>query len=351
MNYDKYDMINIILSNINAISDIKILEDVLNLISRQQFQRDAVGDTYIVNLEDIQGWIISYDIPSLPIRSNPDTTWIKRNKITLPIKMPAGIYKTVLVGKNHPGAPSGGMDLSFQKSPSSDPNEEDNISLGSGAFGHVYLREDRRKNRFAVKVAIDPLNDEAYILASLDHPNIVRFEELIVLQKCDICTLDKFPGFLVMEEVKGHVLDIGSMIRSNPWSVKKLKYMFNQLIHAVSYMHEAGVAHNDLFPYELFESGAQWPNMDNLLITSKLFNLTIIDFGLAITKDNPKFTKVVKNEVWGCNVLVGMMGNLPIPQSRRSQDFLNLIELVGKSHNIPLQEIIRQPWLGWQIAG
>ena len=53
--------------------------------------------------------------------------------------------------------------------------------IGGGRFGDVHLVEDTLiKKKFAMKVAkassnIKAFLDEAKILASLDHPNIVRF--------------------------------------------------------------------------------------------------------------------------------------------------------------------------------
>lgn len=134
--------------------------------------------------------------------------------------------------------------------------------LGGGAFGDVYLATDTLIEKdFAIKVSrlrkrdIQILKEEARLLASLNHPNIVRFYNV-----------DEIDGklVLVMEYVDGsslrEILDKGRL------EISKAIEIIMKVLEGLSYAHSKGVIHRDLKP-------------ENILIEGE--NVKITDFGLA----------------------------------------------------------------------
>ena len=138
-----------------------------------------------------------------------------------------------------------------------------NAWLGGGQFGDVYLAWDTILEReFAIKVArmreqdIVMLKDEAKLLASLNHPNIVRFFNIDIIEGKLV---------LVMEYIKGKSLR-DMLTKGKLPCDKAINYMV-QMLDAIHYAHTRGVIHRDLKP-------------ENILITSD-DTVKITDFGLG----------------------------------------------------------------------
>jgi DNA helicase-2/ATP-dependent DNA helicase PcrA len=138
--------------------------------------------------------------------------------------------------------------------------------LGGGRFGDVFLARDTILDKeFALKVSrmrkeeISMLKDEAKLLASLNHPNIVRFYNIDFID-------NKF--VLVMEYIKGQILR--DIITQGGIAISEVVNIAMQILNAVYYAHSQQVLHRDLKP-------------ENILITKKE-NTNIVkvtDFGLA----------------------------------------------------------------------
>jgi len=160
------------------------------------------------------------------------------------------------------------------------PNYKIKKTLGEGGMGTVYLAEHELIGR---KVAIKSLHPnltsnkqfilrfrrEAKLLASLDHPNIVRLNEYIEHE-------GRF--FLIMEYVDG--LELNTYINKLKGAVpeNKLIILFSKILDAIAYAHRKGMVHRDLKP-------------SNIIIT-KDENIKILDFGIAkLVKDNKELTK------------------------------------------------------------
>ena len=160
------------------------------------------------------------------------------------------------------------------------PNYKIIKSLGEGGMGTVYLAEHELIGR---QVAIKSLHSnltsneqfilrfrrEAKLLASLDHPNIVRLNEYIEHE-------GRF--FLIMEYVAGSELNtyINKVIGGIP--EKKLIILFSKILDAIAYAHRKGMIHRDLKP-------------SNIIIT-KDESVKILDFGIAkLVKENKELTK------------------------------------------------------------
>lgn len=135
--------------------------------------------------------------------------------------------------------------------------------LGGGRFGDVFLAYDTiLETNFALKISrmrkeeIVMLKDEAKLLASLNHPHIVRFYNIDIIE-------NKF--VLVMEYIKGKTLR--DIIKEGGIKIDEATNIITQILDAISYAHKIGVLHRDLKP-------------ENVLITeSGLIKIT--DFGLA----------------------------------------------------------------------
>lgn len=122
--------------------------------------------------------------------------------------------------------------------------------IGKGGMGEVYRARDSRLGRdVAVKVlpeggrldpeALQRLDREARLLASLNHPNIATLHGLE--------TEDALQG-LVMELVEGETLDARIARASHGLPVGEAIEIAGQIAAALDAAHERGVIHRDLKP-------------------------------------------------------------------------------------------------------
>ncbi|MEO0185503.1 MAG: UvrD-helicase domain-containing protein, partial [candidate division WOR-3 bacterium] len=135
--------------------------------------------------------------------------------------------------------------------------------LGGGRFGDVFLAYDTiLETQFALKISrmrkeeIVMLKDEAKLLASLNHPNIVRFYNIDFIE-------NKF--VLVMEYIKGKSLR--EVIKKGGIEINEFLNIAQQILDGINYAHKIGVLHRDLKP-------------ENMLMTENN-TIKITDFGLA----------------------------------------------------------------------
>ncbi len=137
--------------------------------------------------------------------------------------------------------------------------------IGGGQFADVFLVLDTiTEKRYALKVSrtrekdIEMLKREAQLLASLEHPNIVRFY-----------TAELIEGKLaiVMEFVDGYSLR--KLIEEEaPLDETRAISIITDVLEALSYAHSRGVLHRDIKP-------------ENIMLTRDgVVKLT--DFGLAV---------------------------------------------------------------------
>lgn len=140
--------------------------------------------------------------------------------------------------------------------------------IGRGGMSTVYLAE-RTDGTFEQNVAIkvlqrDATSDETLrrfrmerrILASLDHPGIVRIQ--------DGGVVDGRP-YLVMEYVEGERID--RWCDAQRLTVRKRLHLFRQVLDAVASAHRSLVVHRDLKP-------------DNILVDGT-GRVRLLDFGIA----------------------------------------------------------------------
>jgi cyclin-dependent kinase len=146
--------------------------------------------------------------------------------------------------------------------------DSDKDKLGEGTYGIVHraLNEETGKLVALKRIRLESVEEgvpctairEIGLLIELDHPNIVKLEEIIsdetsltlVFEYCDLDLkkyLDKYNGFI------------------RPSVMKSFLY---QLLLGVAYCHEVHILHRDIKP-------------QNLLININTLELKIADFGLA----------------------------------------------------------------------
>ena len=138
--------------------------------------------------------------------------------------------------------------------------------LGSGGMGDVFEAQDLQLPRsVAVKVlkpslltsvtAVKRFQREAWLAASLNHPNICTILEV---GECDGIS------FIAMELLRGESLK--QRLRSRPLTIRELLAIASDVGHALVAAHGASIVHRDLTPANIFltDRGAK-----------------LLDFGLA----------------------------------------------------------------------
>lgn len=154
--------------------------------------------------------------------------------------------------------------------------------LGTGGMGWVYIAEPQAgkgdpNQRFAIKVLSDRIKHDVGIRArfelesraglKLNHPNIVR-----TLKYGLTNDLYGEVPFMVMEYVEGINLQDLMRLRQGPLPWPQAAECIRQAAVGLQHAHEHGMVHRDIKP-------------TNLLIT-KDGNVKILDFGLALLKDD-----------------------------------------------------------------
>ncbi|KAJ8258006.1 hypothetical protein GJAV_G00192090 [Gymnothorax javanicus] len=144
--------------------------------------------------------------------------------------------------------------------------------LGSGAFSEVYLvRERKTGNDFAMKCVKKKqkknniLENEIAVLRRIQHENVVRLEQFYE---------SRTHYYLVMELVSGGEL-FDRILDRGVYTEKDASMVIQQVLNAVTYLHQNGIVHRDLKP-------------ENLLYYSQDENskIMISDFGLSKMQEN-----------------------------------------------------------------
>lgn len=141
--------------------------------------------------------------------------------------------------------------------------------IGSGGMGQVYLAQNKDINQLVAIKALHPqyannvalrarFKQEAVMLSSLNHPNIVKFLNYVE---------NAYGVFLIMEYVEGDTLE-DFISKKNGLIVEKRAYpMMCQILDAFAYAHKRGIVHRDIKPSNIF--------------LNKEGQIKVMDFGIA----------------------------------------------------------------------
>jgi predicted ATPase len=146
--------------------------------------------------------------------------------------------------------------------------------IGAGGMGDVYRAKDTKLKR---DVAIKSLpasfahnaergrrfQQEAEVLASLNHPNIAAIYDLIVIEGSQ---------YLVLELVDGETL--AERLERGPASLEEALQITRQIVAALEAAHDLGIVHRDLKPA-------------NIKITNRGV-VKLLDFGIAKRQFSPE---------------------------------------------------------------
>ncbi|MGN0213320.1 MAG: protein kinase [Muribaculaceae bacterium] len=141
--------------------------------------------------------------------------------------------------------------------------------LGRGGMGEVYLARNKNIEQYVAVKALHPkyannpmvrkrFKQEAVMLNSLNHPNIVKFLNFVE---------NEYGVFLIMEYVEGCTLEEFVTKRNGLVVEKKAYPMMSEILNAFSYAHERGIVHCDIKP-------------SNIFITND-GHIKVMDFGIA----------------------------------------------------------------------
>jgi formylglycine-generating enzyme required for sulfatase activity/serine/threonine protein kinase len=177
--------------------------------------------------------------------------------------------------------------------------------LGSGGFGITYLARDVRLNRQVVikenlpvqfcfrdthsltvaprhthgddaenfEWSLENFSREAAMLASLDHPGIVK-----VLRSFEAFGT----AYFVMPFVEGVALDeLATERRNHPFREDELRGLLERVLNSLAYLHDRGIYHRDIKPGNILISNDGVP--------------TLIDFGSARQRLSERSMTVVES--------------------------------------------------------
>lgn len=141
--------------------------------------------------------------------------------------------------------------------------------IGEGGMGSVYLAQNKSIHQFVAIKMLHPqysnnpllrerFRNEAIMLSSLNHPNIVKFLNFVENEQ---------GIFLIMEYVDGMTLEDFISKKSGLIVEDRAYPMFRQILDAFNYAHKHNIVHRDIKP-------------SNILINRE-GNLKILDFGIA----------------------------------------------------------------------
>lgn len=132
-------------------------------------------------------------------------------------------------------------------------------------FGRRYILKALAEPYRESTPHIEMLRKEFTIGVSLDHPNIVRV--------LDFGHMDAIGWYIQMEYIDGITLE--QFLETKP-SLSVRRRIINQLLDALSFLHERQIIHRDIKP-------------SNILITRNGSTVKLIDFGVSDTDDYVTF--------------------------------------------------------------
>ena len=161
--------------------------------------------------------------------------------------------------------------------------------LGKGSYGEVYLSQKLNSNKlYATKKINKTIADtemrryfkyEINILKMLNHPNIVKLEEV---------KTDKNYYYIVMEYINGG--ELSDYLKKYKLKYQRafpeeiVQYLMRQIIKALIYIHDRNIIHRDLKLENIMVSFDSERDKEELNMMKA--KIKIIDFGFAILLRN-----------------------------------------------------------------
>ncbi|CAK92885.1 unnamed protein product (macronuclear) [Paramecium tetraurelia] len=171
--------------------------------------------------------------------------------------------------------------------------------IGKGNFGDVWLVEDNKGQKFALKLidlqfqSVDPTN-EVTLLKVLKHPNIIKYYGSFI-QNDQLCIL--------MEFAENYDLQIYT--KNNPANILN---WFTQLCQAVQYLHSMNIVHKDIKMKNVFLTKDGIIKLGDFSISKNLdASLNLAQLGTPyylspeICESKPSNTK---SDIWGLGCLL-----------------------------------------------
>jgi predicted ATPase len=176
--------------------------------------------------------------------------------------------------------------------------------IGSGGMGDVYrARDGKLKREVAIKslpdsFARDPkrigrFQQEAEVLASLNHPNIAAIYDLLEAEGS---------MYLVLELVEGETL--ADRLKRGPMTVEEALHLSSQIAAGLEAAHELGIVHRDLKPA-------------NIKISDR-GTVKLLDFGIA-KRDTSLDAEVTAGGLTGAGEILGTAAYMSPEQVRSEQ--------------------------------
>lgn len=144
--------------------------------------------------------------------------------------------------------------------------------MNSGGTSKIFFGVDTRTGFPVAVKELDPhlfknpeikelFIEEANRYLYLEHPNIVKLEDLLLLDSLDT-------GYLVMEFIEGKNLKEHINKLSGPLPFVNAALFIYEALKAIEYVHDSGILHNDIKP-------------SNIMLTEDM-RIKVIDFGISI---------------------------------------------------------------------
>ena len=139
--------------------------------------------------------------------------------------------------------------------------------LGKGHQGTVIKLKDLKTSEFLAAKILNlkdeelnmTLKNEYSLLSSINHPNILKVKELIVINDSPIMMMEFLESYLSLKDF---------INENSPLSQTQITSIFTQIASGVSYLHDKKIIHRDL-------------HISNIQIHPQTLHIKIIDFGLA----------------------------------------------------------------------